>query len=137
GSAAETPSTPDTALEVARPGAARLGRYDIHSEIGRGGMGSVLRGHDPTLGRDLALKVLLETHHGQSEALRRFHEEAQIGGQLQHPGLVPVYELGTDPAGRPFFAMKLVEGRTLAALLKDRQSPADDLPHFLQVFEQV
>jgi serine/threonine-protein kinase len=100
-------------------------------------MGAVLRGRDPILGRHLALKVLLTGRQGDADALRRFHEEAQIGGQLQHPGLVPVYELGSDPSGRPYFAMKLIEGRTLAALLRERKSPSDDLPHFLHIFEQV
>ena len=113
-----------------------LGRFEVHGEIGRGGMGAVLRGRDPALGRDLALKVLLDNHHGDAGVLRRFHEEAQIGGQLQHPGLVPVHELGTD-GDRPFFAMKLVEGRTLAGLLKERPSTADGLPRFLGIFEQV
>src|SRR4051794_40482335 len=74
----------------------RLGRFEVQGEIGRGGMGAVLRGRDPALGRELALKVLLTGRCGDSEALRRFQEEAQIGGQLQHPSLVPVYELGTD-----------------------------------------
>ena len=115
----------------------RLGRYEIHGEIGRGGMGAVLRGRDPTLGRDLAIKVLLTDRQGNADATRRFHEEAQIGGQLQHPGLVPVYELGTNSDGRPFFAMKLVDGQTLAALLKERQNPADRFPRFLTIFEQV
>ena len=115
----------------------RLGRFEVHGEIGRGGMGAVLRGRDPALGRDLAIKVLLAGRQGNADATRRFHEEAQIGGQLQHPGLVPVYEMGADSGGRPFFAMKLVDGQTLAALLKERTSPADNLPRFLTIFEQV
>src|SRR5450432_2040780 len=74
----------------------RLGRFEVHGEIGRGGMGAVLRGRDPALGRELALKVLLADPLENADSVRRFHEEAQIGGQLQHPGLVPVYELGAD-----------------------------------------
>ena len=69
--------------------------------------------------------------------IRRFVEEAQIGGQLQHPGIVPIYELGTFADRRPYFAMKLVKGQTLAALLAGRPSPADGLPRFLGIFEQV
>src|SRR5262249_20823383 len=115
----------------------RLGRFEVHGEIGRGGMGAVLRGRDPALGRDLAIKVLLTGCQGNADALRRFHEEAQIGGQLQHPGLVPVYELGAGGDGRPFFAMKLIDGQTLATLLQGRKSTADDLPRLLTVFEQV
>ena len=57
-------------------------------------MGVVLKGRDVDLGRDLAVKVLLEKHRDRPEMVRRFVEEAQIGGQLQHPGIVPVYELG-------------------------------------------
>ena len=63
--------------------------------------------------------------------MQRFVEEAQIGGQLQHPGVVPVYDLGRFADGRPYFAMKLVKGRTLADLLAERQSPSDDRGEFL------
>ena len=92
----------------------RGGRYELFGEIARGGMGAVLRGRDPDLGRDLAVKVLLESHEDKPEMVRRFVEEAQIGGQLQHPGIVPVYELGAFADRRPYFTMKLVKGRTLA-----------------------
>jgi serine/threonine-protein kinase len=112
-------------------------RYALLGEVGRGGIGLVLRGHDPRLGRDLALKVLLERHAGQPEVMRRFVEEAQISGQLQHPGVVPVYDLGRFADGRPFFTMKLVKGQTLARLLAERKDPTQDRPRFLQIFEQV
>ena len=102
----------------------RGGRYQLFGEIARGGMGAVLKGRDPDLGRDLAVKVLLESHEDKPEMLRRFVEEAQIGGQLQHPGIVPVYELGTFADRRPYFTMKLVRGRTLSSLLAERRSPA-------------
>ena len=114
------------------------GRYTLHGEIARGGMGAVLKGRDPDLGRDVAVKVLLEQHRTTPEIVRRFVEEAQIGGQLQHPGIVPVYELGTFADRRPFFAMKLVQGRTLAGAARaSGRRPADDLPRFLAIFEQV
>ncbi len=106
-------------------------------EIARGGMGVVFKGRDPDLGRDLAVKVLLETHKEKPDLVRRFVEEAQIGGQLQHPGVVPVYELGTFGDRRPYFTMKLVKGQTLAELLAGRESPVGDLPRFLGIFEQV
>ncbi|MGO9924456.1 MAG: protein kinase domain-containing protein, partial [Isosphaeraceae bacterium] len=96
------------------------GRYQVLGEIARGGMGMVLKARDADLGRDLALKVLLDRHRGDQDVIRRFVEEAQIGGQLQHPGIVPVHELGTLADLRPFFTMKLVKGRTLAALLAER-----------------
>jgi serine/threonine-protein kinase len=112
-------------------------RYRIDGEIARGGMGAILKGRDPDLGRDVALKVLREDHRENADMVRRFVEEAQIGGQLQHPGVVPIYELGTFPDHRPFFSMKLVKGRTLAQMLEARTRPGDDLPRFLSIFEQV
>jgi len=113
------------------------GRYHLFGEIARGGMGIVLKGRDVDLSRDVALKVLMEKHRDQPEMVRRFVEEAQIGGQLQHPGIVPVYELGQFPDRRLYIAMKLVAGRTLAAMLQARDDPAEDQARFLSVFEQV
>jgi hypothetical protein len=112
-------------------------RYQLFGEIARGGMGVVFKGRDPDLGRDLAVKVLLSSRHDKPELVRRFVEEAQIGGQLQHPGIVPVYELGAFADQRPYFTMKLVKGRTLASLLDERRSPAYDLPRFLSIFESI
>jgi serine/threonine protein kinase len=100
-------------------------------------MGAVLRGHDPDLGRDLAVKILLPGQQHNPATLRRFTEEAQIGGQLQHPGIVPVYEVGRSADQQPYFTMKLVRGRTLATLLRQRSDPRQDLARFEQIFEQV
>ena len=69
--------------------------------------------------------------------VRRFVEEAQIAGQLQHPGIVPVYELGRLPDERLYIAMKLIRGRTLAELLEGRADAAEDRPRYLAIFEQV
>src|SRR5262245_37340207 len=90
------------------------GRYHVLGEIARGGMGVVLKGRDPDLGRDVAMKVLHPGHAGNPAMIRRFIEEAQVSGQLQHPGILPVYELGLDAELRPYFTMRLVKGRTLA-----------------------
>src|SRR5262249_36407052 len=116
---------------------ARAARLRLLGEIARGGMGAVLKGRDEDLGRELAVKVLLERYRDDPELVRRFGEEAQIGGQFQHPGIVPIYELGTFADRRPYFAMKLVKGQTLAALLAGRPSPSESLPRFLSIFEQV
>jgi serine/threonine-protein kinase len=118
-------------------GAPSTGRYQMGDEIGRGGMGTVLRGRDPELDRDLAIKVLRRERQDQPDAVRRFLEEARIAGRLQHPGIVPIYDLGRFPDQRPFFTMKLVQGRTLAELLAQRPDPSHDLPRFLKIFEQV
>ncbi len=126
---------------VVRPSSPEMpadrGRYQLLGEIGHGGMGAVFKGRDPDLGRDLAVKILLEEHQDTPDLVRRFIEEAQIGGQLQHPGIVPVYELGSFSDRRPYFTMKLVKGRTLATMMKDRGNPAHDQPRFLGIFEQM
>jgi len=109
----------------------------LGEEIARGGMGVILRGWDRNLNRPLAFKIVHEALKSSPNILRRFHDEARILGQLQHPGVVPVHEVGTLPDGRPFFAMKLVKGRTLADRLKDRASPRENIPQLLKVFEQV
>jgi tetratricopeptide (TPR) repeat protein len=112
-------------------------RYDLLNEVGCGGIGVVFRGRDRVLGRDLALKVLREAFRDRPEARRRFLDEARIGSRLQHPAIVPVYEMGSFDDGRPYFAMKLVEGHTLAVLLRGRADPGRDLARWLGVFEQV
>ncbi len=129
--------TPSLAALASAPRHLEVPGYKVLEELGRGGMGAVFKGHDLELGRDLAIKILLEDRQSDDAALRRFLEEAQIGGQLQHPGVVPVYAVGRLPDLRPYFTMKLVEGRTLAALLHDRKNPSDDLPRFLKIFEQL
>jgi len=111
-------------------------RYQLFGEIARGGMSVVLRGRDVDLGRDLAIKVLLEKHAARPDVVRRFIEEAQIGGQLQHPGVVPIYDVGHF-GDRPFFTMKLVKGLTLAALLSERVAASDERPRLLGVALQV
>jgi serine/threonine protein kinase len=111
-------------------------RYRLDGEIARGGIGAVLRGRDVDLGRDLAVKVLLEKYVDRPEVARRFLEEAQIGGQLQHPGVVPVYDVGRF-GDRPFFTMKLVKGQTLAHILGERERPTDDRPRLLGIALKV
>ena len=147
----QLPKTPHVVLrdgndekdKVFQPGSPELptaqddSRYQLHGEIARGGMGAIIKGRDTDLGRELAIKVLLDSHKDKPEVLQRFVEEAQIGGQLQHPGIVPVYELGQFGDQRPFFTMKLVKGETLAALLAKRKDPSDDLPKLLGIFEQI
>jgi serine/threonine-protein kinase len=113
------------------------GHYQVEREIGRGGMGVVLRGRDLRLGRDLAFKVLRQELRGQKAVEQRFVREAQVCSQLQHPGIVPVYEAGYLADGLPYFTMKLVEGQTLAKLLKQRTQVGEELDRWLRVFVQV
>ena len=92
-------------------------RYRVLGEHGRGGLGRVSRAHDLELGRDIAIKELLSRNH-VSEV--RFLREALITARLEHPSIVPIYEAGRWPDGTPFYAMKLVAGRSLRDLLAER-----------------
>src|SRR5262245_5058807 len=112
-------------------------RYRFEAFLARGGMAEVWRGRDTVLARAVALKVLREPVFGDGGAVARFEEEARHVGRLEHPSIVPVYDLGELADGRPFFAMKLVHGQTLAELLAARAKPADDLSRWVRVFEQV
>ncbi len=97
-------------------------RYVIEGEIARGGMGAVLRAVDRDIRREVAVKYMLDDAD-QAKKLR-FVEEAQITGQLEHPNIVPIHELGVDKDGRLFFSMKMVRGRSLAQVLDQlRQDP--------------
>jgi serine/threonine protein kinase len=114
-----------------------LGRFRVLDEIARGGMGVVLRSYDPTLDRELAVKLLSPDIAPDSDAARRFAQEARVAGQLDHPGIIPVYEAGILPDGRSYFAMPFIEGQTLAALLGERPDPRHELDQWLAAFEQV
>jgi WD40 repeat protein/serine/threonine protein kinase len=130
------------------------GGYRLDGLIGSGGMGEVYRTHDPELHGPLAVKILKKEFKDRPEMVARFLEEARLTGQLQHPGVPPVHELGRLLDGRPFLSMKLIEGRTLADLLAKRKpvgqvsnlpeeqeagwKPApQDLPRFLTIFEHI
>jgi serine/threonine protein kinase len=113
------------------------GRYDLGDQIARGGMGIIYRAHDRQLNRTVAFKVMRSRFMDRADLLRRFLAEARISGRLQHPGVVPVYEVGTLPDARPFIAMKLIEGKTLSRQLKERKTPAENLAHFLKIFETL
>ena len=112
-------------------------RYLLGEEIARGGMGVVYRATDAVLGRVVAVKVLQEKHAPDSGTARRFADEARITGQLQHPNVPAVHDLGVLPDGRPFLAMKLIKGETLEGLLKRRADPTEGRGRFVAAFEQV
>jgi serine/threonine protein kinase len=114
-----------------------IGRHEIIGEIARGGVGVVYKGRDRSLGRDVAVKTLRPDHATNRAMMQRFVDEAQIAGQLQHPGVLPVYELGLGPQGKPYFSMKLVRGQTLASLLAARPDVLADRQRFLGIFGQV
>jgi serine/threonine protein kinase len=92
-------------------------RYHVEGEIARGGMGAVLRAVDSDIRREVAIKFMLDDRDPKKKL--RFIEEAQITGQLEHPNIVPIHELGVDSQKRPFFSMKMVKGRSLAQVLEE------------------
>ena len=103
---------------------ARLARYAVGPELARGAMGQVVQAWDEELRREVALKIQ-RGHPGDARMRRRFLEEAQIAAQLDHPGIVPIHELGLDESGRPFFSMKLVRGHHLGEILVLAQNGAE------------
>jgi eukaryotic-like serine/threonine-protein kinase len=105
--------------------------------LARGGIGEVWRGFDMLLARGVAQKVLREPVPADGGFRARFEEEAHHVGRLEHPSIVPVYDLGELADGRPFFRMKLIHGQTLAELLAARPTPAEKLSRWVGVFERV
>ncbi|NNE93795.1 MAG: protein kinase [Verrucomicrobiales bacterium] len=110
----ETPA--EVMKETMQPGE----RYAVGEEVARGGMGAIRMGRDKTLMREVAIKSMLQFGPEvqlDHRDLARFIEEAQVTGQLEHPGIVPVYELGLDDDDRIFYTMKFVRGKTLQSIL--------------------
>lgn len=110
------------------------GRYRFRAVIGRGGGGVVLKVWDSKLSRPLAMKIILgpsedrptgQTPKVDSRTLSRFVDEARIASQLNHPGIVPVHELGADESGRAFFTMKLVKGDDLSKIFEKVRGGVD------------
>lgn len=98
------------------PDAPRCGRYVLKGFHARGGMGEIWMAEDPAIGRSVALKRMLGQRPDQ---IHRFFVEAQVTGQLEHPGIVPVHELGINEQGQPFYTMKFVQGRTLQTIVEE------------------
>lgn len=97
-------------------------RYEYSKTLGEGGMGEVRLCYDQRVGRHVALKVMRFDPVESPEAFQRFLREARVQGQLEHPSVVPVYDLGVAPGGHPFFTMKRVRGITLEDALAARNS---------------
>lgn len=115
-------------------GTTRIGKYDIVEELGRGGMGVVYRGVDKAIGREVAIKTLTEGFSGDKSMLARFYDEVRITGNLNHPNIVTVYEVG-DENGIPYIVMECVKGGPLdKVLLSSEPMP---LPDRLRIVQEV
>lgn len=131
---------PATAFSLMGPGPAdpeieEGPRYHDEGRIGAGGMGEVRRARDGVLEREVAVKTIRPDNSGGS-AVARFVREARITAQLEHPGIVPVHDLGRRPDGTLFYTMKFVRGRTLADAIADCKRLSDRLA-LLSAFGQV
>ncbi|HPX42522.1 MAG TPA: serine/threonine-protein kinase, partial [Candidatus Hydrogenedentes bacterium] len=128
------------------------GRYTVTSEHGRGGMGRILLAHDVKMGRDIALKELLPTSDTSmilpeqspvrytAAVAARFLQEGRITAGLEHPSIVPVYEIGRRESGNLYYTMKLVRGRSLARTLRACANLDERLallPHFVDLCEAI
>jgi len=109
---------------------ARFGDYELREELGRGGMGVVYRAAQASLGREVAVKMILRGQLASKGDRERFEAEAQAAARLDHPGIVPVYEVG-EVGGRPYFSMKHVRGTTLAQRLADGPLPPREAAQLL------
>ena len=109
--------------------------FEIENEIGRGGMGIVYSARDLGLNRDVAIKILQSNLDPKGSTAHRFVDEARITGQLQHPSIPAIHQAGVLPDGRPFLAMKLIQGRTLQHLLERRSDPSVERGRYYAVFE--
>jgi eukaryotic-like serine/threonine-protein kinase len=113
-------------------------RFRVVEQVARGGMGRIEAAHDPLIGRQVAIKTLHSEIREDERAVAKFIEEARVTGQLEHPNVVPIYDLGEGDA-EPFFVMRLVHGKSLAQVLAQSAKPATgaESVELLQRFVQI
>ncbi len=119
-------------------GTVYVGKYELVSIIGSGGMGVIYQGRQVFLDRIVAIKML-KSNLGGERARMRFHQEAKASSQLIHPGIVGIIDFGVDELDRPYMVMEYVEGCTFSDLLRERQylSVKDSLPIFLEICDAL
>jgi serine/threonine-protein kinase len=105
--------------------ARQCGNYELVREIARGGMGIVFEARDTKLQRTVALKMILDRNLASPEAVQRFYAEAEMAASLNHPGIVPIYDVGSHE-GHHYYAMAYVEGPTLSTQLRRRRFGMDE-----------
>ena len=116
--------------EASRQNRTEFGDYELLEEIARGGMGVVYKARHRKLNRVAAVKMILGGRFSSEDELQRFHIEAEAAARLDHPGIVPVYEIG-EQDGQAFFAMKYVDGGSLADRIGTLQTDPRQAVHML------
>jgi WD40 repeat protein/serine/threonine protein kinase len=122
----DTPTVVISAKDVLGAGEKRLdhfGDYELFEEIARGGMGVVYKARQVSLNRIVAVKMILHARFNNAEFVQRFRVEAEAAGNLRHPNIVAIYEIGQEE-DQHYFSMEYVEGRDLASLVRDQPLPA-------------
>ena len=103
----------------------KIGRYEIKSELGRGGMATVYLAFDPSFNRDVAIKVLPREMLHDPQFRARFEREIKMAAGLEHPSIVPVYDVGEDD-GQPYFVMRLMTGGSLSDVIAKGKIPLEE-----------
>lgn len=127
--------TGDTKREESLGGSAE-DRYEFLDELGRGGMGQVLRAHDRLLERAIALKTLLPDHSENVDAARLI-SEARLTGRLEHPSIVPLYDVGTLSNGVPFYTMRVLNERSLQTVIEQMRRGDGAAPSLIQLIQAL
>jgi serine/threonine protein kinase len=115
-----------TAADMSLAPNSRLGRYEIRSPLGAGGMGEVYLASDTLLGRDVALKVLPPQFASEPQRLARFVREARAASALNHPNIITVFDVGEE-SGTHFIVTEVVDGLTLRDWVRDERPPLAEL----------
>jgi serine/threonine protein kinase len=108
----------------------KIGRYEIKSELGRGGMATVYRAFDPSFDREVAIKVLPREMMHDPQFRARFDREVKMVAGLEHPSIVPVYDVG-DEDGQPYFVMRFMTGGSLSALIAKGKMSVEETAHIV------
>ena len=113
----------------------KIGRYEVKSELGRGGMATVYRAVDPNSGREVAIKVLPREMMHDPQFRERFEREIKMIASLEHPAIVPVYDVG-DIDGQPYFVMRFMTGGSLSDLIEKGSIPIEDTAKIIEKIAQ-
>src|ERR1043166_2795772 len=120
-----------TGLRISIPAGTKLGRYEIRSKLGAGGMGEVYLAEDSQLRRRVALKILPVDLASNQDRMRRFIQEAQAAAALNHPNIATIHEIG-ESDGVNFIAMEFIDGFTLPEFIHSKQTEMSKVVRYLQ-----